>query len=51
MWKSITGAIARIRRGGGHVTGAVLSKFDPGKFGYGSHDAYYYDYGNDGRDQ
>jgi capsular exopolysaccharide synthesis family protein len=49
--RSITGAIARIRRGGGHVTGAVLSKFDPGKFGYGSHDAYYYDYGNDGRDQ
>lgn len=49
--RAITGAIARIRRGGGHVTGAVLSKFDPGKFGYGSHDAYYYDYGNDGRDQ
>ena len=48
--RSITGAIARIRRGGGHVTGAVLSKFDPGKFGSGSHDAYYYDYGNDGRD-
>ncbi|GAA3722697.1 exopolysaccharide regulatory tyrosine autokinase VpsO [Sphingomonas cynarae] len=48
--RAITGAIARIRRGGGHVTGAVLTKFDPGKFGYGSHDAYYYDYGNDERD-
>lgn len=48
--RAIIGAIARIRRGGGHVTGAVLTKFDPVKFGYGSHDAYYYDYGNDGRD-
>lgn len=48
--RAITSAVSRLRRGGGHVTGAVLSKFDPGKFGYGSHDAYYYyNYGNDER--
>ena len=35
-------ALARIQQGGGHVIGAILTKFDAGRFGYG----YGTDYGN-----
>lgn len=42
--RAVSGAVDRLRRGGGRVTGVVLSKFDPGKFGYSYGDGYYYNY-------
>lgn len=38
-------AMARLRRSGAHITGVVLSKYDPGELGYGYGDMYGYKYG------
>lgn len=37
-------ALARLDQGGATIIGAILTKFDPSKFGYGQGDAYGYNY-------
>ena len=37
-------ALTRLRRGGANVVGAVLTKYDPGRLGYGYGDEYGYGY-------
>lgn len=44
---ALRSAIERLRRGGGNVLGAVLTKFDPREAGYSYYYAYDYQYKND----
>lgn len=40
-------ALNRLEQGGARIVGAVLTKFDPSRFGYGQGDAYGYNYSYD----
>lgn len=42
--RGATNALARLRRGGGNLAGALLTKFDSGRFGYGYGSDYAYEY-------
>jgi len=42
--RSATNALARLRRGGGNLAGALLTKYDPGRLGYGYGSDYSYEY-------
>lgn len=50
--KAVQGAVKRVRAAGGHIGGAILTKYDPGRMGYG-YDAdytYQYAYGGEGQE-
>jgi len=49
--RNVTGAINRLRSSGGSVAGVILSKFDPGRLGYGNADDYAYIYRYDYSDK
>lgn len=42
--RGATNALTRLRRGGGNLAGALLTKYDPGRLGYGYGDDYNYEY-------
>ncbi len=42
--RGATNALSRLRRGGGNLAGALLTKYDPGKLGYGYGNDYSYEY-------
>lgn len=45
--RGVQAALARLDQGGARIVGAILTKFDPSKFGYGQGDAYGYNYSYD----
>jgi succinoglycan biosynthesis transport protein ExoP len=45
--RGVQAALARLDQGGARIVGAVLTKFDPSRFGYGQGDAYGYNYSYD----
>lgn len=42
--RGATNALSRLRRGGGNLAGGLLTKYDPGKLGYGYGSDYSYEY-------
>lgn len=42
--RSATNAVSRLRGGSGNLAGALLTKYDPGRFGYGYGSDYSYEY-------
>ncbi|MBJ6123334.1 GumC family protein [Sphingomonas mollis] len=42
--RGATNALARLRRGGGNLAGALLTKYNPGRLGYGYGNDYAYEY-------
>ena len=42
--RGATNALSRLRRGGGNLAGALLTKYDPGRLGYGYGHDYAYEY-------
>ena len=42
--RGATNALTRLRRGGGNIAGALLTKYDPGRLGYGYGGDYNYEY-------
>ena len=45
--RGVQAALNRLDQGGARIVGAILTKFEPSKFGYGQGDAYGYNYSYD----